>query len=277
MKKLIFLIGLCIATFNLNAQVGIGTNAPDASAMLDVTTTTKGILFPRMTSAQRQNIPGPAVGLYVFDTDTKSLWYYDGALWVNTVSEATFGDIKSGIQMADHAGWVKLDGRLLLLLSASQQGVAKTLLGPTISNLPNASSAYLSQNGEAIGSVTGDNTTTIAQDQLPNTTLETTSDGAHKHPIRVGSSFQGGSQIKAAEAQGWPENGSFAFRTTDRNDNTVTGTGSQLILNAGAHTHTTSSLNGGVPQQPITISPKTLSVNNFIYSGQSPLKNRVYY
>ncbi len=62
-----------------NAQsVAINTtgNSADASAMLDISSTTKGFLPPRMTTIQRTGIPLPVNGLMVFDTDTKSFWYF---------------------------------------------------------------------------------------------------------------------------------------------------------------------------------------------------------
>ncbi|MBN9379266.1 MAG: hypothetical protein J0H74_00790 [Chitinophagaceae bacterium] len=68
----------------LQAQVAINTDAssPDASAMLDVKSTTKGLLAPRLTTAQRTAIASPADGLWVYDTDTKNFWYYQtGTGW----------------------------------------------------------------------------------------------------------------------------------------------------------------------------------------------------
>ena len=64
-------------------SVGLGVDPPSATAALDVTSTTKGLLAPRMTTVQRLAIAGPANGLIVFDTDTKSLQVYDavGAIW----------------------------------------------------------------------------------------------------------------------------------------------------------------------------------------------------
>lgn len=62
-----------------NAQnVAMNTNGAvaDASAMLDVASTSKGFLPPRMTTIQRTGIPSPANGLLVFDIDTKTYWYY---------------------------------------------------------------------------------------------------------------------------------------------------------------------------------------------------------
>jgi hypothetical protein len=60
---------LSVSTF---AQVGIGTNAPDASAALDITSTTRGLLPPRMTAAQRDGITTPSQGLIIFCTDCAS-------------------------------------------------------------------------------------------------------------------------------------------------------------------------------------------------------------
>ena len=62
-------------------QIGIGTTSPDASSALDITATNKGFLMPRLTTAQRTAITSPATGLQVFDTDTNSFWYYNGATW----------------------------------------------------------------------------------------------------------------------------------------------------------------------------------------------------
>lgn len=180
MKKIIYTLLLFIGT-QLNAQVGIGTNTPDNSAMLEVQSSSKGLLFPRMTTVQRTGIASPASGLHVFDTNTNSLWFYNGAFWVDYAAQAKYGDIKSGIQTTDHDGWVKLDGRLFSTLSASQQAVA-TALGLS-NNLPNATEAYLVQNGSSMGSVSGSNTTTLTQANLPivNFTGTAANAGSHSH------------------------------------------------------------------------------------------------
>lgn len=57
-----------------------GANA-DASAIVDLTSTTKGVLVPRMTSAQRTTIATPATGLLVYDNTTNSFWFYNGTAW----------------------------------------------------------------------------------------------------------------------------------------------------------------------------------------------------
>ncbi|WP_152558106.1 tail fiber domain-containing protein [Altibacter lentus] len=64
------------------AQVGVGTTTPDASAALDVSSTTAGVLVPRMTEAQRTSIATPATGLLVYQTNnTAGFWFYDGSAW----------------------------------------------------------------------------------------------------------------------------------------------------------------------------------------------------
>ena len=69
--------------FLLNAQVGINTDnsTPDASALLDIKSTDKGLLIPRMSSAERTAISSPATGLMVYDVTTKTYWYYDNNQW----------------------------------------------------------------------------------------------------------------------------------------------------------------------------------------------------
>ena len=57
-----------------------------ASSVLDIRSTTKGMLAPRMTTAQRTVISAPATGLLVYDTDTKTFWQYNGTAWAEVGS-----------------------------------------------------------------------------------------------------------------------------------------------------------------------------------------------
>ncbi len=67
-----------------DGRVGIGTNAPAASAQTDIFSTSKGILIPRMSSAQRDAIASPAEGLMVFVTTSseEGFWYHDATRWL---------------------------------------------------------------------------------------------------------------------------------------------------------------------------------------------------
>jgi trimeric autotransporter adhesin len=78
---------ICAAVFvqslSAIAQVSINNDnaAPHASAMLDVKSTNKGMLVPRMTTAQRNNIAAPATGLFVFDSDLNRFYFFNGTNW----------------------------------------------------------------------------------------------------------------------------------------------------------------------------------------------------
>lgn len=78
------LILVLLFSASLTAQVGIGTTSPDASSALEVASTDKGFLMPRMTTIQREAITAPANGLMVFDTDTNSQWTYVAGAWAET-------------------------------------------------------------------------------------------------------------------------------------------------------------------------------------------------
>jgi hypothetical protein len=66
----------------LFSQVGIGTITPDASASLDIESTTSGILIPRLTQTQRDGIITPATGLLIYQTDnTPGFYYYNSSAW----------------------------------------------------------------------------------------------------------------------------------------------------------------------------------------------------
>ena len=75
---------LVFASLATKAQVGIGVAATDVapSAQLEVKSTTKGLLIPRMTEAQKTAISNPATGLLVYQTDgTSGFYYFDGSVW----------------------------------------------------------------------------------------------------------------------------------------------------------------------------------------------------
>lgn len=69
-----------------HGQVGIGTSSPDASASLDIESTTRGFLPPRMNTVQMNAIASPATGLLIYNTDTNVLSYYNGASWVEVTA-----------------------------------------------------------------------------------------------------------------------------------------------------------------------------------------------
>lgn len=82
MKKKVTFLALLLSTFSFSyAQVGIGNASPNASAALDLTSSTQGFLPPRMTTEQRTSITSPAQGLTIFNTSLKCLEVYNGLHW----------------------------------------------------------------------------------------------------------------------------------------------------------------------------------------------------
>lgn len=83
--KIASLLGV-LSIMNINAQVGVGTSAPKAA--LDVTSTTQGVLIPRLAATQAEAISNPEIGELVYATTTdgtviksQGFWYYDGTTW----------------------------------------------------------------------------------------------------------------------------------------------------------------------------------------------------
>ena len=73
---------LSATVFAAGVAINDTGDQPDASAMLDVQSSSKGFLPPRMTEAERLAIASPATGLMVYQTTgTVGLYYFDGSVW----------------------------------------------------------------------------------------------------------------------------------------------------------------------------------------------------
>lgn len=101
MKKNILLLTTLIVSCALQAQqVGIGTTSPHPSAALHVTSTTRGFLPPRMTSAQRNAIVLPLNGITVYDTDAERLYVYMDGLWRYLLSNELWANNSTSVYNA---------------------------------------------------------------------------------------------------------------------------------------------------------------------------------
>ena len=91
MKKLIILLVIFTTVVTTAQSVGINADgsAANASAMLDVSSTTKGLLPPRMTTTQRDLILTPATGLVIFNTTTNSLEVKSSSGWSSLTTKST--------------------------------------------------------------------------------------------------------------------------------------------------------------------------------------------
>lgn len=82
----------CVAQNN----VGIGTNNPDASALLELSNNSKGLLVPRMTTTERNAIATPANGLLVYDITANCFYYYAGGTGWQSLCQASGGTGPTG-------------------------------------------------------------------------------------------------------------------------------------------------------------------------------------
>jgi hypothetical protein len=94
MRRLFVLITVIFFLSTISNGQGVAINTDnttaDASAVLDVKSNTKGMLVPRMTTAQRTAIVAPAKGLLVFDNTIGSFWFYNGSAWAAVGGGAAF-------------------------------------------------------------------------------------------------------------------------------------------------------------------------------------------
>jgi hypothetical protein len=159
MKKLIGLVILLFLSGQalVYAQVAINTDAslPDSSAMLDIKSTTKGLLIPRMTSVQRTSIVSPADGLMVYDINSKSLWVYQGGIgWIQSGTGSGGG----GLSLPDS---VTLSSNLTLL-SLTNSGAGGALQGIA----SGTGSAILASNANVFNISNALNVTSLSQGSI---------------------------------------------------------------------------------------------------------------
>lgn len=127
-------------------SVGIGTSTVEPSAILDLTSTDKGFLPPRMTTPQRDAINNPAAGLVIYNTQDSLLQYFNGECWL-AVFQEDCDDCVFDISISDTAGIINrttIDtaGTDIILnqTTGNPQNIAMFLLH----NLPAGATANLS-------------------------------------------------------------------------------------------------------------------------------------
>ncbi len=113
MKKKIVIITFSLIFLSGKAQTGIGTTTPNASAKLEVASTDKGLLLPRMSSAQRGAISSPANGLLVYQTDTPTGFYVNAGSSGSPVwTRVNMDWIRTGSDLSYTSGNVSTSGNL---------------------------------------------------------------------------------------------------------------------------------------------------------------------
>jgi len=176
MKQLFTLLAAVLLTATTYAQIGINNENPDASAALDITSTTGGLLIPRMTETQRDAIFPAATGLMIYQTDgTAGFYYYNGSGWA-TLGAATsptynIGDFANGgvvfyLFAPGDTGYIAGESHgLVAAMSDYPTYLEWGCLGQDLPNVPNVS--YNGGNPSGLGAEIGDgfsNTNAILND-----------------------------------------------------------------------------------------------------------------
>lgn len=79
----------------LDSTLSIGISTPDATAILDITSISKGLLYPRMTTTQRNAIGFPATGLSIYNTTNDDPNFFNGSAW-RRITHAPGSSLKVG-------------------------------------------------------------------------------------------------------------------------------------------------------------------------------------
>lgn len=124
----------------LFTSLGVGVATPEASSLLDVTSTTKGFLPPRMTEVQRDAIGSPATGLVVYNTNTNALDMYNGGSWAPVGGGAGSSNRTAASAFCQLAASEKLCAfdRVTNLAAANYNNKVSQLISPftgTVSNV----------------------------------------------------------------------------------------------------------------------------------------------
>lgn len=264
MQKKLLQLFLLAGSFTAVPQVGIGTQTPHPSALLELSSTDKGLLLPKVSlvsTNQATPLTTNVQGMVVYNIATSAteggyevtpgMYYNDGTTWVRmTTKLPNAGDVKYGLQPADHNGWYLLDGRPTSSLSPSAATIAATLGFGT--NLPDARDRFLKGKtaAENIGDAGGTSTFFVAIENFPNVNFPGTTDsaGAHTHTyidnLTTPSNYIAGTDSVLANNVA----GNFT-------------TGSE-----GNHTHSVSFSSGG-SGTPVNFVPAHIVTNVFIYLG----------
>jgi len=149
MKKISFLV-LLMATASAFSQVGIGTTSPTSNSILDLRSTTKGLLVPRLTTAERTTLGTSLTasadvlekGMEVYDTDLKAKFSWDGTAWINasktpisSLTAATATNTIDNLNFAQTWNWSSATTQTPLTLLANNLTTAPLL---AIANLSTA-------------------------------------------------------------------------------------------------------------------------------------------
>ena len=144
MKHFFTLLAAVVLTATTYAQVGVGTTTPDASSALDITSTTKGLLIPRMTIEQRDAISSPAIGLMIYQTDgTAGFYYYNGSSWAEVAATSKTYSINTFYaELGGYVIQISPNGKHGLVVAMQDQGTSTWYEANDLMSNPSNHDAY---------------------------------------------------------------------------------------------------------------------------------------
>ena len=144
MNQFTIILGITLVSFSTSfAQVGIGTTSPNNAAELDINSTTKGVLFPRMTNAQMTAITSPASGLQIYNTDANCMYFYNGQQWVSTLNSIS--------ALVNAGDVVQLDNIKIRVASSGNRSMQIATVSGNISTSASTFNLYPSSNVGSTG------------------------------------------------------------------------------------------------------------------------------
>ncbi len=126
MKNIFTFLAAVLLTATTYAQIGINNVNPDASAALDITSTTGGLLVPRMTETQRDAISPAATGLMIYQTDgTAGFYYYNGSSWSEVAATSkTYSVNTFYAELGGYVIQISPNGKHGLVVAMQDQGTS---------------------------------------------------------------------------------------------------------------------------------------------------------
>ncbi len=141
--------GIILTSFflgkSLLSQVGIGTSTPASSAKLEISSTSKGVLFSRMTNAQMLAIANPVQGLQVYNTSANCMYYYNGQQWMSTLNAISV--------LADAGDVVQLDNFRVRVSTSGNRSMEISTVSGSITVSGSTFNLFTSSNVGSTGGV----------------------------------------------------------------------------------------------------------------------------